>query len=79
MDASKIVRFLTETGSISMRVASQKMGRYPTFLASSRGRGKIPQVNTLASIADVYGYDLLLRNRADGEEIIIDPPAYGDE
>lgn len=74
MDAHDVIRFLTENGAISMRVASQTMGRFPTYLATARQRGLAPQIDTMAEIADVYGYDLLLRNRADGTETKIDPP-----
>ena len=77
MDASKIIQFLTEQGSISMRVASKRMGRAQSFLSVVKHNGRIPQANTLAAIADVYGYDLLLRNRTDGREVIIDPPTEG--
>lgn len=73
MNALEALRFLTSDSAISMRVASMRMGRAPTFLATTRYYERIPQVDTMAKIADVYGYDLLLRNRVDGEEIPIDP------
>ena len=79
MDAGEVIQFLTEGGSISMRTASKLMGRSPTFLGIIKCRERIPQFNTLAEIADVYGYDLLLRSRADGEETIIDPPKRVEE
>ena len=77
MDAHNVIRFLTEGSAISMRVASQRMGRKPTFLATIKFNGRIPKLNTMAEIANVYGYDLLLRNRADGQEILIEPRTEG--
>lgn len=74
MDAKEALYFLTSDSAISMRVASQRMGRTPSFLGTTRFNQRVPQVDTMAAIADVYGYDLLLRNRVDGEEILIDPP-----
>lgn len=74
MNANEVLRFLTGDSPISMRVASARMGRSKTFLATTRQRGTAPRIDTMAAIADVYGYDLLLRNRADGDEVIIDPP-----
>jgi len=74
MDAEKMLACITSDADMSMRVASQKMGRHPTFLATLRQKGSVPRISTMAEIADVYGYDLLLRKRADGQEIVIDPP-----
>ena len=78
MDSSEIISFLTEGGRISMRAASKLMGRAETFLSVIKSEGRIPQTSTMAEIADVYGYELVLRRRADGEEFIIDPPKRVD-
>lgn len=74
MEAKDVILFLTTDSSMSMRVASQKMGRSPTYLSTTRQLGVVPSVSVMAEIADVYDYDLLLRNRFCGDEIIIDPP-----
>ncbi len=74
MDSKDVLRFLTEDSSLSMREASKRMGRSPTYLATARQLGVVPSLTVMAEIADVYDYDLLLRNRFCGDEIVVDPP-----
>lgn len=74
MDSKDVLRFLTEDSSLSMREASKRMGRSATYLSTARQLGVVPSLTVMAEIADVYDYDLLLRNRFCGDEIVVDPP-----
>ena len=55
----------------SMRSLTTKLGLSPGSLSIIK-RGGVPKVDTLAKVADVCGYDLILRRRIDEYEIPID-------
>lgn len=59
---------------LSMQTISAKMNRSRSFVSMTIRNGGMPKVDTLASVAGICGYDLLLRKRDDGTEIVIDPP-----
>lgn len=64
---------MMEGSRISGRALSAAMGRHPNFVSSTLTKGSVPRVDTLACMADVMGYRLVLEGR--GERIPIDPPA----
>jgi hypothetical protein len=49
------------------------MGRNANYISGYVNRGSVPQADTFAEIADVSGFDLLVRDRSSGDEILIDP------
>ncbi|MEG0374213.1 MAG: hypothetical protein RR672_01150 [Raoultibacter sp.] len=51
---------------------SSAMGKHRNFLSTTFTKGSIPRVDTLAHMAQVMGYELVLKGH--GEEIVIDPP-----
>ena len=64
---------LADTGN-SARGVSAAIGRGPTFLSATFIHARAMQTDTLAAIAAVCGYELVLRPRdgADGEAFVID-------
>ena len=56
----------------SLRKLTDSMGHAPNSLTNIIRRNSTPRTDTLVKIADVCGYDLLLRRRTDGYEIPID-------
>lgn len=56
---------------------SLAMGKNSNYLSVAKSRKSVPQADTFAMISNVCGYDLLVRERDTGDEIIIDPPDKG--
>ena len=80
MTAVEVLRAFFGAGKLSTVDVSLKMGRNRSFLSAYLTRGNEPKVGLFAEILDVIGYDLLMRKRDDGTEIILDPrPKEGDE
>jgi hypothetical protein len=52
---------------------SVAMGRNRNFIGSTFAKGSIPRVDTLAKMADIMGYKVVLES--DGDRIEIDPPS----
>ena len=61
---------LDEAG-VSAYGLSKRMGRSRTYIGRILQGGICPSSDRLAYIADAAGYDLLLRPRRGGEDIII--------
>ena len=64
---------LADTGN-SARGVSAAIGRGPTFLSATFTHARSMQTDTLAAVAAVCGYEIVLRPRdgADGEAFVID-------
>jgi len=74
MQASEVLRSLFGRGKHPAYQASERMGRNKRYINSVMAHGYVPKLDTMASIMDAIDYDLLVRSRQDGTEIIIDPP-----
>lgn len=62
-----------KTSGLSRYAVSRRLGKTQAYIGAMFSRESIPKTDTYATIADVCGYDLLLRRRADDSEIVIDP------
>lgn len=74
MDSRDVLPALVKGSGQSMSSISTKMGRSRNFIVVTIQKNSTPYLDTVSEVADVCGYDLLLRRRDDGTEIIIDPP-----
>ena len=74
MKARKVLPAVVKGSGKSMQSISLEMNRVRTYLANTIKKQAVPRADILAEIADTCGYDLILRNRSSGDEIIIDPP-----
>jgi len=74
MQPNELLRMMVESRQLTQRDASLKFGRSPNYVSRMYAGGFNPQTAVLAELADVLDYDLLLRDRFSGTEIIIDPP-----
>jgi len=74
METIEIVREMMHVSGLSVRKLGTALGKSPQYMKQTLYGGTIPSSKKLAAIADACGYDLLVRNRDDGTEIIIDPP-----
>ena len=72
MDATSAIRQMLATSGLSARAASSMMGRAETFIKTILRRNSSSRVDTLAAIADVCGYDLILMPRDGAGFIVID-------
>lgn len=52
---------------------SRSMGRFDSYISATISRGSVPKADTMAMILDACDCDLVIRNRKDGSEIVIDP------
>lgn len=73
MDTKKALDEMLQSDGRSRIQISNAMGRNPNFLSATISRGSAPRADTLALIGQTCGWDLLLRKRDSGEEIVIDP------
>lgn len=73
MNAHEVLRKITRSTGMTDIELSVAMGKNTNYLGVIRNRKTIPRADTFAMIADASGYDLLVRNRTDNEEIVIDP------
>lgn len=72
MNVHELILFMIKSDKRSERKLSLMLSNDATYLRSIIKRHTVPKTDTYARIADVCGYDLLVRRRSDGEEIPID-------
>ena len=73
MDANELILFMAESTGKPKSELSRSISDSRFYLNTILSRKTVPMANTYATIADVCGYDLLVRRRSDGYEIPIDP------
>lgn len=73
LSARQALNFVVSHSGKPKEVISTEMGRTKGFISATTSRGTVPKVDTFAIVADVCGYDLMLKRRDDGRTIIIDP------
>lgn len=78
MESKEALRYVVNHSGKSQRAISVELGKVPTYISATFTQGSIPTVETLANVANVCGYDLLLVNRETGETISIDPACQDD-
>lgn len=72
MDATSAIRQMLATSGLSARAASSMMGMNNRYVGGILFKDTVPKVDTLAAIADVCGYDLILMPRDGACFIVID-------
>lgn len=74
MNAFDAVRKAATSANIPITHIGPSMGKNAAYISSAASRGSSPQANTLAAIADVLGYSLVLVPSGDVPEsgIVID-------
>lgn len=79
MRARNVFLTIVESSGKKKVEISREIGRNDGFVKNRTNSPTTPATETFALIADACGYDLLVRNRSDGSEIIIDPPKADDD
>lgn len=72
------ITVIERSGKKKVEIA-RSIGRNDGFVRNRTNSPTTPTTETFSLIADACGYDLLVRNRSDGSEIIIDPPKADDD
>lgn len=78
MQSKEALRTIVRESGQTLRSISTTIGRSQNYMAATVQNDSAPKADTIAEIADACGYDLLLRKRDDGSEIIIDPRERDD-
>ena len=73
MNARDAALEIIADSGLSAGTLSRRLEKERSYIKSFIKRPSIPRADTLASIADACGYDLVLRRRIDEYEIPIDP------
>ena len=71
MNTTDAIRHMMKTTGTNPNALSVRMGRSRTYVRNTLSRGMGATAVVLATMADVMGYELVLRGQ--GEEIVIDP------
>lgn len=74
MQPQDVLREMIRARGLTTRAASAKFGRSSGYVSRMLASGSNPTASNLSSFADALEFDLLLRDRTDGTEIIIDAP-----
>lgn len=75
MQLDETIRALLAHTDKSGRAVSQELGHSPDWARMAARPGQVPSLGTVADVADVAGVDVVLRDRATGEDLgTIEPP-----
>jgi len=74
MQLEKVIRLLIKKKGYTLESAALKCNRTGSYFSAMLARHSAPRVDTMASICDTLGWDLIVRDREDGYEETIDPP-----
>lgn len=73
MQAIKVLQTILARENVSAPTVSKRIGRNRAYVNTIFASESVPQMDTLVTILDACGYDLIARNRADGTEHVIEP------
>lgn len=81
MQINRCIRELVDsTPGASMRGVSVALGKADTYVRNVSQPSRSPALATVADVADVLGYDLVLVRRSDGTAMgTIEPPRKADK
>lgn len=71
MESIEAIKYMINKRGSSARAVSIRLDRAPTFLGSSFSHGSTPRIDTMANIAEILGYKLVLKDNT--EEIELTP------
>ena len=74
MQVNEVITFLVENGDQTYNGAAAALGRSREYVRQAATTRRGPALTTAADVADVCGYDLIIRDRRTGFEAIITPP-----
>ena len=78
MQTDKVLRTILAREGVSAEKVSTILGKGPRYLDMYRYRRRTPKADTLATILQACGYELIARSLTDGYELPIDPIDTGE-
>lgn len=72
MHAVKVLQAILAREHLAPLQVSRVIGKPRTFVGTIFSTERMPQVQTVVTILDACGYDLIARNRDDGSEYVIE-------
>lgn len=69
MQVNTCIRELLDAHAISPRRVSAELGRSSEYVRNVAMPTRSPALATVADVADVLGYDLVVRDRESGEDV----------
>ena len=79
MQANDVLKEMIVRRGLSTIKASELFGRSRGYVNRMYAAHSANKTSTLAELADKLDFELILRDKLTGDEIIIDPPADSDE
>lgn len=75
MQVDRTIHAIVEHSPMTGEEVSAALGKSRGYVSVAAGRGRSPSLATVANVADACGVDVVLRDRATGEELgTVDPP-----
>lgn len=69
MQVDTCIRDMCKASGASMRGVSAALGKSPAYVRLAGKSGGSPALATVADVADVLGYDVVVRDRRTGEDV----------
>lgn len=69
MQVDACIRDMCKASGASMRGVSAALGKSPAYVRLAGKSGGSPALATVADVADVLGYDVVVRDRRTGEDV----------
>ena len=73
MQVNEVIMFLVDAAGTNPHAAAAALGKSREYVRNAAARPR-PSLATVADVADVCGYDVLIRDRRTGSEAVITPP-----
>ena len=74
MQVNDVITFMVENSGATYNGASEVLGKSREYVRQAATTRRGPALATTADVADVCGYDVLIRERRTGSEAVITPP-----
>ena len=79
MNVNKVFNTCISRSGMRKTEISTALGLRKNYISVAIAKRTIQRTDTFAKIVDVCGWDLLVRNRTTGEEMLIDPPGTEED
>lgn len=74
MQVAEVLEAIIVQSGMSNTTIARTLGKSPKYMCPIRYGQAVPRTDTMASICDAVGYDLIVRSRTDDTEFVIEPP-----
>lgn len=76
MKASEAIKTMLEESGLTGTEVSRRLGKTRKYMSTIVSTNRIPQLDTLAKMADSMGYQVVIRGH--GSEYVIEPDSDGE-